>query len=157
MITDRHQMVADWHRAMRKALGQRRPGGWEDPQTRMRRARLFMEEAIETVEAIVGGALARQLLVEFGSRMNLHSKPSLVDYIDGRCDTEWVLLGSDDEFLIDSSPFWAEIGRSNWTKVEGALIDERGKFQKGPNFSPPRIAEMVAAGVGLLPIPEEDE
>ncbi len=74
----------------------------------------------------------------------------LIETLDGLADTIYVAIGTlikyckDDPFI--AALFLKEVCRSNLSKFNEdgtAIIDEYGKIQKGPNYIPPRIAEMV--------------
>lgn len=83
------------------------------------RANLIEEEAQETVEAILAG--------------------DLVEACDGLCDLIYVCLGAAEVFNVDLGPLFAEVHRSNMTKVP-FVKREDGKITKGPNFQGPDIA-----------------
>lgn len=107
------------------------------------RAHLIMEEAIEAVAAIVGEEEAVWCAVqEFQKREDKNQKPSMAEAADGLCDLIYVALGAAVEFGIDLAPLFEEVHRSNLTKTPG-VAREDGKILKGPDFEPPRIAELL--------------
>lgn len=66
-------------------------------------------------------------------------EPSTVDAI---CDLLYVVFNLCEELHIDIEPFFNEVHRSNMTKVPAALSPNK-KVLKGPDFEPPRIAELL--------------
>jgi predicted HAD superfamily Cof-like phosphohydrolase len=123
------------------------------------RARLILEEAIETVVALVGSQKAADLLVDAGHKSALlavtHSgfevntdpwdvsEPDLVEVIDGLCDTIVVCYGTAESIGIDLEPFMDEVMRTNMAKV-GGPVNEHGKRLKPPGWQPPNIAGILA-------------
>ncbi len=84
------------------------------------RAKLIMEEATETCE---------------------------VESIDGMCDVLYVIFGTAIACGVELTPFFAEVHRSNMTKIGGAIRAD-GKILKPPTWTPPDIA-----GILNLPCP----
>ena len=92
------------------------------------RARLILEEANELKEA---GELG-----------------NLPHAIKELCDLLYVVLGTANAYGIDVEPFFAEVHRSNMTKVwpEGKFKkDQFGKVLKPPAYVPADIAGVLAA------------
>lgn len=87
-------------------------------------ARLLREEVRETCEALIAG--------------------NVVEVADGLADVIVVALGCALDCGIDLSHVFDEVMRSNNTKTPGNL-DNGGKLKKGPNYEPPRIAEVLKA------------
>lgn len=121
-------MVRDFHvRAVRQKDPHRpTPMSRETIDLRMI---LIQEEADETFRALA------RLWVD------PTSEAAQVEVVDGLCDTIYVLLGTACAMGIDLEPFFAEVHRSNMTKVGAATI--KGKLDKGPRFEPPRIGEEL--------------
>lgn len=94
------------------------------------RCNLILEEAHELCEALL--------------------EDDAVDIIDGLCDLIYVTLGTAVAYGIDLEPYFDEVHRTNMLKANGP-IREDGKKLKPPNWQPPRIDEMLASGVGVLP------
>ena len=67
---------------------------------------------------------------------------NLVEIADSLADILYVVLGCGLAFGIDLWPIFAEIHRSNMTKV-GAGNDDRGKARKGDYYEPPRLQEIL--------------
>ncbi len=87
-------------------------------------ARLLLEEAREAAEAGEAG--------------------DLVGLAHELADVIVVAIGCALDCGIDLSPVFDEVMRSNNTKTPGNL-DNGGKLKKGPNYEPPRIAEVLKA------------
>ena len=67
---------------------------------------------------------------------------------DGLADLEYVTVGTAVTFAIPLGATFDEVHRSNMTKLgENGLpvLREDGKSLKGPNYEPPRIAEILEA------------
>lgn len=88
-------------------------------------------------------------------RMSLHKEEftelalamlnrDMVETADGIADLIYVLCGTALALGIDLDRVFAEVQRSNMTKVADAQFREDGKLMKGPNFSPPDIAAALA-------------
>lgn len=112
-------LVREWHEKFGVNIGEtpaiRRPG---------LRAALIEEEARETCEAIRRG--------------------DLIEAIDGMCDVLYVVFGTAVEFGIDLQPFFNEVHATNMAKVGGATRED-GKILKPEGWTPPLIAEILAA------------
>ena len=116
------------------------------------RARLILEEAIETVVGLVGRPKAVALLDSaIGENRLIYpddeavakdSEPDLIEVIDGLCDTIVVCLGTAEDIGIDLAPFFDEVHRSNMAKA-GGPINEHGKQLKPPGWTPPDIKGVL--------------
>jgi NTP pyrophosphatase (non-canonical NTP hydrolase) len=71
----------------------------------------------------------------------------LVEIADAVADLIWVVLEAAVMFGIPIEPVFAEVRRSNLTKVETAepALNAEGKIVAGPNFSPPDLLPILAA------------
>jgi predicted HAD superfamily Cof-like phosphohydrolase len=110
----------------------------------MLRASLIIEEALETAFALVGPAIAqnivhRQSLDIVQKWASRDGKPDLIEAIDGLCDTVVVCLGTAEDIGVDLDSFFTEVMRSNLAKAGGA-VDTMGKKQKPPGWTPPDLA-----------------
>lgn len=77
----------------------------------------------------------------------------IVQLIDGAADVEVVNTGSMVAFGIDHDLVMAEVDRSNLSKLDEngkPIKNEFGKFLKGPNYSPPDLAQFT---LGLVDTP----
>lgn len=141
------QKVREFHRAM----GMPAPDVPSlDSVRRELRARLILEEAIETVAALGFRAFVgwRDTFSAeghtSGPHITLHraGNPDWPDVIDGLCDLRYVTDGTAVEAGIDLAAFFAEVHRSNMTKA-GGPVREDGKVLKPPGYEPPRIAYLL--------------
>ena len=138
-ITDLMQLqVAEFHEKFGAPIGER-PANVSFPRAQLR-ARLILEETVETVVALVGTSGARRLFSEL-SLTNYHT-PSLVEVADGMCDTLYVVHGAAIEMGIDLAPLFDEVHRTNMAK-EGGAIRADGKILKPAGWQKPRIAELL--------------
>lgn len=108
------------------------------------RARLILEEAVETVVGMLGSYAALDAVAMAMRTIGKKpaAQPDMVETADGLCDLIYVALGAAVEFGIDLAPLWEEVHRSNMTKTPG-VAREDGKILKGYGFEPPRIAELL--------------
>lgn len=114
------------------------------------RARLILEEAVETAVGIVGKNKAFDLFWDeidspkFNSFGPEDDRGDMVEAVDGLCDLLYVVLGAFDAFGIDAEPFFQIVHEANMTKLGGPK-DEHGKALKPPGFVPPqeRIRELL--------------
>lgn len=151
VAVDTPEDVADWPAslmetqvrwfmsAMKQTIGARiGPPAIHDAELR---ARLILEEAVETVEAIVGTERAKRLID--GARDSLWRRefapvaPNLVEAVDGICDLIFVALGSAIAFGVGPlTRYFNFVSDANMTKAHGP-VDEHGKKLKPPGFIPP--------------------
>jgi predicted HAD superfamily Cof-like phosphohydrolase len=106
------------------------------------RAKLILEEAIETVEAM--GFHVDTFSNADGStgiRLLCKRDPDWPEVVDGLCDLIYVTLGVAVEAGFRLGPFFHEVHRSNMTKV-GGPVREDGKVLKPDTWEPPRIAYL---------------
>ena len=110
------------------------------------RARLILEEAFETVEALLGftagGAAINASFSEWLSGAGRDGE-SIVGAIDGMCDLIYVTLGTAVACGVDLEPFYDEVHRSNMAKSTGPRRGD-GKVLKPPGWTPPDIAGLLA-------------
>ena len=111
------------------------------------RARLIIEEAAETVAALVGGARAREILAEHAAlpldtardtggalyRKSLPRDPDLVLAVDGICDLVYVAYGAAEAIGIDVEPFFDVVHAANMKKTGAPKKGEPWK----PGAKPP--------------------
>jgi predicted HAD superfamily Cof-like phosphohydrolase len=166
-MTTEQQRVKDW---MKKA-GQECPDKPTMPSLEIRklRARLILEEALETIEKGLGLSV-----VCYDPCLNMDgveieqggSDPSLIELADGMADLQYVNLGTAVACGIDLEPVFAEVCRSNdskwwrsdeldspsWREGWGferldngyfCVTDQGGKIRKPPGYSPANIAPIL--------------
>ncbi len=116
------------------------------------RAKLILEEALETIEALVGSVSAYGLLRDatatLGQAAAKFADPkfggdeNLVEALDGVCDLLYVTYGCAEAIGVDIEPFFDEVHRSNMAK-QGGAIREDGKYMKPPGWTAPDIAAVL--------------
>jgi len=132
--------------------GQEVPGEPTYPslETRRLRAKLILEEALETVRALgfrpgvnsVDGYFTR---IEM-ERLELRSDfpVDIAEVIDGCCDIKVVTTGTLSAFGIPDELFQAEVDANNLAKFgPGGHRREDGKWVKPPNHQPPDIQGLL--------------
>lgn len=170
---DRHQRsVNDF---MSRA-GQQLPTSPTMPDINVRRLRaaLILEEAVETVKAlgfeiqVSGeveyeegvGAITFSVAKRSGGYPHIHLEPvfepSLVEIIDGCCDTHVVTTGTLSACGIDESTFQDIINESNLAKFgPGGYRRDDGKWIKPPDWKKPDIAGAIAREEKLATVVDE--
>jgi len=98
-----------------------------DPQTRLLRARLVFEEALEFVKgcgctvtktaAGSGGEASAPVVDEIGVVLDPAGSPDLVEYVDGCVDQLVVTYGALNAAGIKAQSAWDEVQRSNMSKA----------------------------------------
>ncbi len=71
---------------------------------------------------------------------------NLVEIADAIADLIWVTLEAAATFGIPVEPVFAEVRRSNWTKIKAnePVVTAAGKVVAGPGFSPPDLLPILA-------------
>jgi predicted HAD superfamily Cof-like phosphohydrolase len=105
------------------------------------RARLILEEALETVEGLLGSGKAYEVVTDMISAW-ISSPPKrdegvLVEACDGGADLLYVTFGMFDAFGVNAESVFDIVHSANMTKV-GAPKDANGKTTKPPGFMPPQ-------------------
>ena len=132
--------VAEFHEATDSTVS-------EEPEIRDAelRAKLIMEEAVETVAALgysvyaaideraIPGERPHKSVATFSKTYN---DPHLVDFIDGMCDLIYVVCGSAVAAGVDLDPHFEEVHRANMTKLRGPKRED-GKQLKPADWQPP--------------------
>jgi len=98
-----------------------------DPATRLLRARLVFEEALEFVKgcgctvtmtvADTNGAKETAVIDEIGVVPDPDGRPDLVEYVDGCVDQLVVTYGALNAAGVKVEPAWDEVQRSNMSKA----------------------------------------
>jgi predicted HAD superfamily Cof-like phosphohydrolase len=112
------------------------PHGPADPQIRdgRLRARLMLEESLETAIGLVGEDEAFKVLDEIDGETcrklardgRVGCGPDIVEVIDGVCDTIYVALGTAEALGVDIAPFFELVHAANMAKTP-APVDGHGK------------------------------
>ena len=121
-------------------------------KTRKLRAKLILEEALETINKGLG--IEAMLYLERGNndqRVEIddivfvdNHKPDLVELADGLGDSPYVgYYGTALACGIDMEPVFEEIQKSNMSKFIDGYKRKDGKWQKGLSFRPPEIASII--------------
>lgn len=117
------------------------------------RARLIMEEALETVEAMGIRLVARErgdLVLK--KLMFIHDRePDLVKIVDGLCDIHYVTAGGFYDCGLPDEPFLDEVCSNNAMKIATGSRDGSGKLIKSPDHPQPNIAGIIDGIVACDP------
>lgn len=129
-------------------------------EVRLLRARLILEEALETVRAL-GFSIdfppetyrEDEICIEANGgdwpsddliRLSDNLKPNLVEIADGCADISVVTIGTLSACGIKDNPILEEVDRSNLAKFRGdAHKNEHGKWVKPSNWKPPYIENRL--------------
>ena len=122
-----------------------------DADTRVLRAKLILEEALETVTALgvtvrisdgSDGTLGRGSVLDFEAT----DEPDLEEIVDGCADISVVTVGTLIAFGVDDEPILEEVDRANLRKfAEGSYRREDGKWMKPPGWTKPDILGVIEA------------
>lgn len=100
-------------------------------------------------DAILRYELIREELAEFWKSCGYYSdkNPNLTEIADALADLLYVVYGSAVTCGIDLEPIFAEVHRSNMSKLhEGKVLRrEDGKIIKSPNYNPANIGPLLEA------------
>jgi predicted HAD superfamily Cof-like phosphohydrolase len=116
----------------------------DEPEVRDRelRAKLIMEEAVETVAAM-GFSVQASIYPDTTSVENAiatfiktYDKPDFIETIDGLCDLIYVVVGTAVTAGIDLGPHFTEVHRANMMKLQGPKRAD-GKQLKPEGWQPP--------------------
>lgn len=124
-------------------------------EVRLLRARLILEEALETITLGLGFRvrakgdpdclldLIRRDLMAFDSRPEI-APPDLEQIADGCADLSVVSIGTLSACGIADDPILLEVDESNLRKFgPGGRLREDGKWIKPDDWEPPKIAERL--------------
>ncbi len=126
------------------AMGEPVPVGLDVGNVRTElRARMILEEALETVRAL-GFEQTKKNTNELRQRYSQpdYVQPDWAEVIDGVCDIVYISVGTLVEAGIPFQRFFAEVHRSNMLKVGGPK-NEHGKILKPEGWEPPRIEYLL--------------
>lgn len=133
-------------------VGQDTPEGAviPDEKTRILRAKLILEEALETVAALgVAVHVNGQEVIEEGLAYSAPNEVDLKEVVDGCADISVVTIGTLIAFGVDDEPVLEEVDASNLRKFgEGSYRREDGKWMKPPGWTPPDIMGAIGKGWG---------
>jgi len=113
------------------------------------------DEPVDLEEAITGGlwtlrrVLHEEEYNELNDAMLNRDFRNLVPIADAICDLIYVLCGTAVSFGIPLDACFAEVQRSNMSKLgyDGKpIVRKDGKILKGPDFTPPDLAPIIYGG-----------
>ena len=118
------------------------PGTIDTPEGRLLRAKLIMEEAVETAAALgfcVLGRIYENSTIEGKplAKFSLEQEFDIIDFIDGLCDLIYVTAGAGVNAGVDLTPHFDEVHRANMEKVSAKRFREDGKVLKPLGWKPP--------------------
>lgn len=122
-----------------------------DDATRLLRAKLILEEALETIQGLGVGVQvtgenptitdAKATPLEFF----IHGEADIEEVADGCADISVVTIGTLIAFGIDDEPLLEEVDNANLRKfAPGSYRREDGKWMKPPGWTPPDITGVLA-------------
>lgn len=122
-----------------------------DEKTRILRAKLMLEECIETIHGLgitlelTTGALSQCTIgCAQDVDMIVDLPNSLTEVADGIGDQLVVVLGTACACGLDAEGIFNEVHRSNMTKfLPGGYLDEYGKWIKSPHYSPANLTPFI--------------
>ncbi len=125
-----------------------------DEKIRILRARLILEEALETVHAmgvqVKAGGENGPLIEEPSLEFTANGDIDLFEVVDGCADISVVTVGTLIAFGVEDEPVLEEVDESNLRKFEeGSYRREDGKWMKPPGWTPPDIREAITRGNGF--------
>ena len=118
-----------------------------DAATRILRAKLILEEALETVNALgVTAYINGQDIAKTDLGFEATHEPNLVEIADGCADVMVVTTGTLIACNIEDRPLLEAVDQNNLAKFgPGHSFREDGKLIKPPGHKPPDIAEVLRA------------
>jgi predicted HAD superfamily Cof-like phosphohydrolase len=156
-MTKEQKMVREFHEKFECTINDKPTvPSFED---RRLRAKIILEEALETINRGLGievficdhgelkGVWNDRLRFEEGCEFSKGWEPNLSQIADGCADLNYVVNGTAVTCGIDLEPIFAEIHRSNMSKLWGGIVkkNEFGKVIKSPDYSPANLQPILAA------------
>ncbi|MFA5758096.1 MAG: hypothetical protein WC942_01775 [Clostridia bacterium] len=125
-----------------------------DGATRLLRAKLIYEEAMETIVALGCQLISNDTIgcnnVLDGSTLDVVLKPSsftaedIIKVADGCADLSVVTIGTLSDFGIDDVELLEEVDQNNLAKFDGdGHLNDYGKWIKPSDHRPPDIAKVL--------------
>jgi predicted HAD superfamily Cof-like phosphohydrolase len=137
-------------------VGQPTPESLTTPEEKIRilRARLILEEALETVHAmgisVRAGGAEGTVIKEPELHFDVDGEVDLIGVVDGCADISVVTIGTLIAFGVDDEPVLEEVDESNLRKFEpGSYRREDGKWMKPPGWTSPDISAAITRGNGF--------
>ena len=123
-----------------------------DERTRLLRAKLILEEAIETIRAMGVEVRLRSADGQAGVvtvdphelAFAISDEADLEGVVDGCADISVVTIGTLIAFGVDDEPILEEVDRANLRKFgPGSYERDDGKWIKPPDWTPPDILGVL--------------
>lgn len=116
-----------------------------DEQTRLLRARLIFEEALETIQALGASIQVMDEDVTMEScRFTLNKPVDIEGVADGCADISVVTMGTLIAFGIEDEDLLREVDEANLRKFgPGSYAREDGKWMKPQDWTPPNITRVL--------------
>lgn len=117
-----------------------------DAKTRELRARLILEECMETIDALGCGIYLDKYQEIFFDQISIKAEypPNLVEIADGCADISVVTIGTLVACGIKDMELFKEVDENNLAKFgPGGHLREDGKWVKPPNHPKPDIARIL--------------
>jgi len=123
------------------AMGQYVPNGPTKitPETARLRARLIMEEALETIAALGYRPVIKNQDVNLVQR----TKPNFIEVVDGCCDLSVVTIGTLSALGVHDLDVLSEVDANNIMKIANATLRDDGKIIKAANHPKPDLAGAI--------------
>ena len=121
-------------------------------EVRILRARLMLEECLETIENGLGLSIwVDEDFIISMKDLTFHERitgaqirePNLVEIADGLADQEVVNLGTAIACVLNMQPFFDEVMNNNFLKLERGTIDKYGKLIKSGDHPKPNIERIL--------------
>ncbi len=146
-------------RTFMQKVGQSTPDEPEIPEENIRilRAKLILEEALETITALgvqVSARTEQGSLTVNDETTDLHftsgGNVDLEGVVDGCADISVVTVGTLIAFGVDDEPVLHEVDQANLRKfAPGSYMREDGKWMKPPGWTPPDIDGVLRRQVRI--------
>ncbi len=123
-----------------------------DEKTRLLRAKLILEEAIETIQAMGVEVRLRDTEGQAGVvtvdphelEFSINGEVDLEGVVDGCADISVVTIGTLISFGVDDEPILEEVDSANLRKFgPGSYARDDGKWMKPPDWTPPDILGVL--------------
>jgi predicted HAD superfamily Cof-like phosphohydrolase len=116
-----------------------------DLETRELRARLILEESLETIKALGFQVMAKEEIVDEDLvRFVDCFEPDLIEIADGCADIKVVTTGTLSACGIEDEELQCDVDQNNMAKFgPGGFRRDDGKWVKPPNHQPPNISKIL--------------
>jgi predicted HAD superfamily Cof-like phosphohydrolase len=114
-------------------------------ETRELRARLILEESLETIKALGFQVMAKEEIVDDNLVKFVDCfEPDLIEIADGCADIKVVTTGTLSACGIDDEELQRDVDQNNLDKFgPGGHRRDDGKWVKPPNHQPPNISKIL--------------